>query len=184
MAATLSLLLLGLCLRLFWPGFRFVLIGGARAELQQRAVLTTQRLAEDLQSTGACGVSLSANTLAVQPISEITPDPRVVYATSLIGWLWRGERLQRLVWPASPVPLDPDLPLRLDATGLAGLDAVASSGQRTLTLDGARDFSVTSSAADGNIESPLTLRLSLRRLVGHTPEDFTLERAVVLRNGF
>lgn len=188
-ASGLLLLAASLMAQLLWPSFRLALRGAARAEVQERTALALQRMGEDLQSTGACGISLSDQPenafvmLAVQPIAEITPDPRVVYSRSLVVWAWERSsgRLGRYVWGDDPgVSLDADFPVRLQEAVLLGLAARLGEAQLSLRLSDVTSFQVRSQAPHDDIESPLTLHLELHP----KGEEFRLDRQVVLRNGY
>ncbi|MBI3928495.1 MAG: prepilin-type N-terminal cleavage/methylation domain-containing protein [Armatimonadetes bacterium] len=191
-AATLSLLVLLVAYQLLVPSTRLAIQGASRTEVQQRCALILGRLVEDLQTSSAAGISYQNSTgpdepavIAIQPLEEVTSDPRTLYSRQLRTWTWTSadRTLRCHHWSEEPpgIVLEEVFPNRLDSAALRLLTGLPAAAQTRTVIRDVVELSLSSPAGGGNIGRPLTLRLALEKRA-NPPVRFELERAVVLRN--
>lgn len=167
-----------------------------RADVQQQGIMASNRIVKDLQSTVLGGVSIrkcvngdpaNPEVLCLHPLIDVATNdpPAQVFSRQLVVYSWTpGQgRIVRGLYPENPGAPTPTpfKALRVDQAGLLWLTqnppaAVARFGGDITALN------VSSPAAPPFVGTPLTVTLSLSRLVRDKPYDYRVQRTVSLRN--
>lgn len=175
-AAVMLLALLGCTSLAVVAGTRIYQRGSIRAELQQTAVFSLQRLIRDLDRSSAAGLTFGDSRLAMIPLADVTAEGRRAWARRVVmywrapeGKLWRG------CWLEVPgVAFSGELPGHLPAAVLAVLPSAPARERVLLSADAA---SFEASLGSGGTH-PIHLRLVLERALSSTQtERFELRRA-------
>lgn len=190
--AAVSLLLLGMLAQFLAPTMRATARGNAQGQLHQTGAVAMSLLTDDLQKAPAAGIGYRNSVdmvddpavVAIQPLLDVDPDGRPVYATSFTVYFWRPSehRLYRKQGETAGLTLSSAEPTRLDDVQLLAL-ADSGAGARVVATE-VSEFALTSPVSAPNIGEPLTLILRLSRdvVAGQPPETFQLVRQVYLRN--
>lgn len=197
--------LLGLLTTLFvWflvPALRMSAQGAARADLQQMAVLGTNRIAADLQDTAVGGVSILPRAvtdptndpvvLAMVPIEDVDTEGRRLWRDELVVYLWdrAQQRLYRKTWPPAPPaslsvdPLPTNRPSSFTAADLLSLAATPNGTERSVAT-GVVHFDVLHAGGAGPLTQPLTVEIGIEQDIPgqETDERFDFVKTVTLRN--
>jgi len=129
LAGVLSLMLLGLLVRIFLPMSKGLVRGSEQAGLQQTASVALATLGRALVRTTPEGVSLAdqGRALALQPLAGVNAAGRQILTEELIACWWSADQKKLFLrhWPPSPPDLG-RLPqnrvaFRLTATELLSL---------------------------------------------------------------
>lgn len=187
-AATLTLLLLGLCFSFLIPALRHSRHGAVQAELQQMATLSMRKLVDDIEKTNYSGISLRQDpvVLAIHPLVDVTPGGRRVYADSLIVYFYDSDNqvLKRRSWPPEPPAGIPhpgtEAGMRLSADQLQMFPG-ESPGARNMA-NSLAEFEITHAGIGGFLQLPLTVRMVTESGSGQARERFELVRTITLRN--
>ena len=193
-AAALFMLLLGIALGLLVPLLRGQLLGSARSELQEAAVVCLDRLIGEAEqcTVGGLGLYSGSDTtvLSMQRLLDVTGDipPVQVFDSQLIVYYYQpgAQSFYRRQWPPGPPTLSTTLsatspyrPLPAELQLLGG----QANGQQSCLSSEVVAFRVTSAAPLPNIGPPLVVTLQVSRFSGGTtPENFELTRTLSLRN--
>jgi len=174
--AGLTLLVLVMAARFFWPLVRTVIRSQERAGLQQRATLAMESLRSALQSTNPGGLAYQPGRLAIHPLDTRSAASRPRYLLELWSFTWSEQKLRRQRWSPSPFPLADDAPTRLTPAQLALFPAVCPDER--LLATGVSEFTLTSDAPLPQLANPVRLRL----VVANEQDRFEWQETVLLRN--
>lgn len=172
-----------------------------KVELQQQGIVAMNRIIKDLQTSIPAGVSLRKATpgqvnepevLSIHPIATVSSSdpPAQIFSRQLIVYSWAPttDRIWRQEFPPDPnnPPMSPPGPtafraLRLNQADLLSLGRNLPPAARQVGAD-ITAFNVTTPAAAPMIGTPLTLTVSLEKLVRDRTYKFFLTRTVSLRN--
>lgn len=171
--ASLTLLVLTLAARFFWPLVRTVIRSQERAGLQQRCTLAMESLRSALQSTNPGGLAYQPGRLVLHPLDPRSASPRPRYLLELWSFSLAGGELRRQRWQPSPIPLADDAPTRLTPTQLTGLPAICPDER--LLASGVKEFTLEPWP---QLTNPVRLKL----VVANDDDRFQWEETVLLRN--
>jgi len=198
-AASLTLLLLGLIFSFLVPTMRASIRGSAKAEIQQEALRSIDRVAGDLLMSASPGITVVTPASAPEKgpayigiirISDVDHLGKQTWEQSLTLYCWQGpgKPLVRKVWtqslpPSLGIALNTGYPCRFDAASLASIaEEPALRGQII-----ARDVSemlITHKGSGISVSSPIDLTIEISRdaaTVRNGPEIFRMKRIITLR---
>lgn len=181
------------------PSMHFTAKGAARVDVQQLAVLSTNRIARDLQQLGAKGaVTLYSRAqadplaqpvvIAMVPYEDVNQTGRRLWEQRVVSYYWdRGERtVYWRTWPPggpaalSVDPLPSDRPSEFTPTDLLDLAGLGSGGRQLAK----RVVDFDALWLDPDAKAAVILRMSVEQETAgkHAPERFDYEKVVALRN--
>ena len=173
-----------------------------RVDVQEQGIMASNRMVKDLQTTVLGGVCVRKCTpgnpaypeiLSIQPMIGVgTSDPpSQVYARQWVFYSWAPEQGKILRYLYPPDPEHPAaggpkmttalVPKRIDQDQLLWVSQQAPVGVTPFGGD-VTALNITSPAAPPGVTSPITLTISLSKIVKGRPYNYQVERTISLRN--
>jgi prepilin-type N-terminal cleavage/methylation domain-containing protein len=170
-ASSIALLLLGVIVNLLVQSTRISLKGANQVELQQRAMMVGDRLANDLRTTTGAGLGAVDNAgekfITIHPRqAEVGP---VGWQQKVVVYAWNSPYLQTYSFSLNPPPSDAYKPPLSVLTGLGNSDKKV-----TLNIEGVTRL-------DFVVESGPLVKLGLT--FEKDDQKAVLDRVVLLRQG-
>ena len=170
-ASSIALLLLGVIVNLVVQSTRISIKGANQVELQQRAMMVGDRLANDLRTTTGAGLGALDNAgekfITIHPRqAQVGP---VSWQEKVVVYAWNSPNLQTYSFSLNPPPSDAYQPPLSVLTGLGSSDKKV-----TLNIQGVTRF-------DFVVESGPLVKLGLT--FEKDEQRAVLDRVVLLRQG-